>query len=63
MKIAIIGTGISGLTAAFGLYKNHNITVFEKNDYIGGHGRTITISNAEKTTPVDTGFIVFNKEN
>ena len=40
MKIAIIGTGISGLTAAYLLNKKHEVTVFEKNNYIGGHTHT-----------------------
>jgi predicted NAD/FAD-binding protein len=64
MKIAIIGSGISGLGAAYLLNPHHDITVFEKNDYIGGHSRTITVPDGNgKKTPVDTGFIVFNKRN
>lgn len=60
MKIAIIGSGISGLGAAYGLYKSGvDITVFEKNDYIGGHSRTIDVDGE----PVDTGFIVYNERN
>ena len=57
MKIAIIGTGISGLTAAYILNKKHHITVFEKNDYIGGHTHTHSINNIN----VDSGFIVYNE--
>lgn len=63
MKIGIIGTGISGLGAAYLLNKDHDITVFEKNDYPGGHCRTIDVPFAEKSVPVDTGFIVFNHRN
>lgn len=63
MKIAIIGTGISGLGAAYFLGKNHDITIFEKNNYLGGHSRTIDVTIAEKRIPVDTGFIVFNDRN
>ena len=63
MKIAIIGTGISGLGAAYLLNKTHDITVFEKNAYIGGHTRTIEVPTGETKTPVDTGFIVFNNWN
>lgn len=63
MKIAIIGTGISGLGAAYLLAPRHDITVFEKNAYIGGHSRTIEVPNGSKRTPVDTGFIVFNNWN
>ena len=63
MKIAIIGTGISGLGAAYLLAPHHDITVYEKNPTIGGHSRTINISVDGQTIPVDTGFIVFNKRN
>ncbi len=63
MKIAIIGTGISGLGAAHLLAPHHDITIYEKNSYIGGHSRTIEISANNKTIPVDTGFIVFNNWN
>ncbi len=60
MKIAIIGSGISGLGAAYLLSSDQEITVYEKNDYIGGHSRTIDVSDADGPVPVDTGFIVFN---
>jgi len=63
MKIAIIGAGISGLGAAWLLRQQHDITVFEKNDYIGGHSRTIDITTRDGVVPVDTGFIVFNDWN
>jgi predicted NAD/FAD-binding protein len=63
MKIAIIGSGISGLGCAYLLNQDHDITVYEKNDYIGGHSRTVDINVDEKTVPVDTGFIVFNYRN
>ena len=62
-NIAIIGTGISGLGAAYLLYPHHNIKIYEKNDYIGGHSRTIDINVPEGSISVDTGFIVFNKRN
>jgi predicted NAD/FAD-binding protein len=61
-KIAIIGSGISGLGAAYLLNPHHDITIYEKNDYIGGHSRTLTISMDEETHAVDTGFIVFNHQ-
>ena len=61
MKIAIIGTGISGLTAAYLLNRKHEITVFEKNDYIGGHTHTHTIKTKKSTLAVDSGFIVYNE--
>lgn len=63
MKIAIIGSGISGLGCAYLLNQDHDITVYEKNDYIGGHSRTVDIQVDEATVPVDTGFIVFNYRN
>ena len=60
MKIAVVGSGIAGLTAAYYLTKKHDVTVFEKNDYIGGHTATVDIKVGNQTVPVDTGFIVFN---
>ena len=60
MKIAIIGTGISGMLVAYLLHDEHELTVFEANDYIGGHTHTIPIEIDGVTYPVDTGFIVFN---
>lgn len=59
-KIAIVGSGISGLTCAYLLNKEHDITVFEAGDYIGGHTATKTIDAAGKSWQLDTGFIVFN---
>ena len=61
MKIAIIGSGISGLTSAYLLNRNHDITVFEANDYIGGHTHTHNIKIKNKEYAVDTGFIVYNE--
>lgn len=62
-NIAIIGTGISGLSAAYLLHPRHTITVYEKNGYIGGHSRTIEVQTEDGVVPVDTGFIVFNYRN
>ncbi|WP_299667698.1 FAD-dependent oxidoreductase [uncultured Psychromonas sp.] len=59
-NIAIIGSGISGLTSAYLLSKKHNVTVFEKNDYIGGHTATVDIEKDGRPYVIDTGFIVFN---
>tara|TARA_B100001250_G_scaffold98627_1_gene82781 strand:+ start:1846 stop:3096 length:1251 start_codon:yes stop_codon:yes gene_type:complete len=61
MKIAIIGSGISGLTTGYLLSKNHDITMFEKNDYIGGHTHTHEIDHEGKNLSVDSGFIVYNE--
>lgn len=63
MRIAVVGAGISGLTAAWHLSKQHDVTVFEANDYIGGHTDTHEISVLGKSWKVDTGFIVFNEHN
>ncbi len=60
MRIAIIGSGISGLTAARRLCQDHDITVFEANDYIGGHTNTVDVELDARQWAVDTGFIVFN---
>ena len=60
MKIAIIGSGISGLSCAWLLNKKHTITLFEKNDYLGGHSNTVSIEYNNHKIDVDTGFIVFN---
>lgn len=61
MKIAVVGSGISGLTSALLLSKEHQVTVFEAEDYIGGHTHTIPLP--DEGVAVDTGFIVFNHEN
>ncbi|MFD2166861.1 NAD(P)/FAD-dependent oxidoreductase [Thalassotalea euphylliae] len=59
-NIAVIGSGIAGLTSAYLLSKKHNVTVFEKNEYIGGHTATIDIEYNNEKLAIDTGFIVFN---
>jgi len=61
MKIAVIGGGISGLAAAHLLCEEHDITLFEANDYLGGHTHTVDVTLADGTWAVDTGFIVFNE--
>ena len=60
MKIAVIGSGISGLSAAYYLSKKHKVDLFEKEDHFGGHSHTIDININGKKIPVDIGFIVFN---
>ena len=64
LKIAVIGAGISGITAAHILSREHDVTLFEKNDYLGGHTNTITVeSDGDQSIDVDTGFIVCNPVN
>ena len=63
MKIAIIGSGISGLSTAFYLSKFSDITIFEKNKMFGGHANTYDFNFENKNIPIDCGFIVYNKKN
>jgi predicted NAD/FAD-binding protein len=60
MRIAIIGSGISGLVSAYHLHREHEVTIFEANDYIGGHSNTASVELDGVAYSVDTGFIVFN---
>jgi len=59
-RIAVIGTGIAGLGAAWALHHQHDITVYEAGNYIGGHSNTVEIDHGGTRIPVDTGFIVYN---
>jgi predicted NAD/FAD-binding protein len=61
-RVAIVGSGIAGNVAAYLLRRQHDVTVFEANDYVGGHTNTVDVPLDEsgKTLPIDTGFIVFN---
>lgn len=60
MKIAIIGTGISGLTCGYHLHQQHDVTLFEANHYIGGHTATVDVEVEGQHYAIDTGFIVYN---
>ncbi len=60
-RIAIIGTGISGLGAAWALHRNHEITVFESSGRVGGHSNTVDVDTPHGSIAVDTGFIVYNE--
>jgi len=60
MKIAVIGSGISGLSAAYYLSKNHKVDLFEKDNHFGGHSYTLDLNLKNKKISVDIGFIVFN---
>ncbi len=61
MKIAVIGSGISGLASAYWLASNHEITVFEAEKKIGGHTATVDVKVGCRQYAIDTGFIVFNE--
>jgi len=61
MKIAVIGSGISGLSAAYYLSKKHKVDLLEQDNHFGGHSYTYEIRKKNKIIPVDLGFIVFNK--
>ena len=60
MKIAVVGSGISGLSAAHYLSKKHHVDIFEKDDHFGGHSHTLDLKIGTKKIAVDIGFIVFN---
>ena len=62
MKVAIVGAGISGRTAAYYLQRQHQhqVSVFEVADKIGGHTATVDVSHQGREYAIDTGFIVFN---
>ena len=62
MRIAVIGSGISGLSAAYFLGKNHEVTIFENSDRLGGHTHTHQLE-LENLIKVDSGFIVLNNKN
>jgi uncharacterized protein len=61
LNIAIIGTGIAGMSSAWLLSRDHDITVYEKNQSPGGHSNTVDAAVGGSTVPVDTGFIVYNE--
>lgn len=63
MKIAIVGSGISGLICAYLLGKDHEITLFESDGKAGGHVNTVRTRGKSGDFQIDTGFIVFNREN
>lgn len=62
-SVAVIGCGVAGLTAAHILQRQYNVTIFEKNEYLGGHTHTVAVPGGpDAGTPVDTGFIVCNDQ-
>jgi uncharacterized protein len=60
MRVAVVGSGISGMVAASRLHRDHEVTVFEAGGYIGGHTHTIDVDHEGRRYAIDTGFIVFN---
>ena len=60
MKVAVVGSGVSGISAVWALneYSEHEVHLFEANDYLGGHTHTVQFKRGNVTTNVDTGFIV-----
>ena len=62
MRIAVIGSGISGMVSAYLLSQDRDIVLYEADNRIGGHTHTIDVSIGDISYPVDTGFIVFNEE-
>ncbi len=63
MKIAVVGSGISGLGAALALSERYNVSLFEQADRFGGHANTVTAEVDGEQTAIDTGFIVYNEQN
>jgi hypothetical protein len=62
LRIAVIGTGISGLAAAWLLSQRHDVTLYERSERLGGHSNTVDVTMNETVIPVDTGFIVYNEQ-
>lgn len=62
MRIAIVGAGVSGLTAAYLLHPHHEVTLYEAQPRLGGHAHTVCVEVDERTYPVDTGFLVYNDQ-
>lgn len=62
MRVAVVGSGIAGLSSAWLLSQRHQVTLFEANDYLGGHAHTVDVELQGQRFPVDTGFLIFNHQ-
>lgn len=60
-KIAVVGGGIAGLAAAWSLSRRHDVTIYDRNSYLGGHANTVEVADAGARLAIDTGFIVYNE--
>lgn len=63
MRVAVVGAGIAGLGAAWALSRRHDVTLYESEERLGGHARTIDLALGDRLVAVDTGFIVYNERN
>jgi len=61
MRIAIVGTGVAGLTAAYQLHREHELTLFERAAHVGGHANTVVVADGGRELGLDTGFLVYNE--
>ncbi len=61
MRIAVVGAGISGLASAYFLSRRHDVKLFERNDYFGGHSNTVSACERDRELDLDTGFVVYNE--
>ena len=63
LDIAVVGSGIAGMSAAWLLSQRHTVTVYEREPRLGGHSNTVDVSQGQRLQAVDTGFIVYNEKN